>query len=74
MATLSWRILPVFTLTVRQFAGGKAVRVVAGLSCIPALFALIYLINPNVADPTEFVGKTMFRDLIVALHSCRSPF
>jgi ABC-2 type transport system permease protein len=66
MATLSWRVLPVFTLTVRQFAGGKAVRVVAGLSFIPALFALIYLINPNVDDPQHFVAITMFRNLMVA--------
>jgi ABC-2 type transport system permease protein len=66
MATLTWRILPVFTLTVRQFAGGKAVRVVAGLSCIPALFALIYLFNPESAAAIDFVGETMFRDLIVA--------
>src|SRR3954471_24941729 len=66
MATLSWRIFPVFTLTLRQFAGGKAVRVVAGLSFIPAIFALIYLINPDVDDPRHFVAITMFRDLIVA--------
>lgn len=66
MATLTWRILPVFTLTVRQFAGGKAVRVVAGLSFIPALFALIYLINPDVDDAISFVGETTFRGLIVA--------
>jgi ABC-2 type transport system permease protein len=66
MALLTWRALPVFTLTVRQFAGGKAVRVVAGLSFIPALFALIYLINPDVDDPLHFVAVTMFRSLIVA--------
>jgi ABC-2 type transport system permease protein len=66
MATLSWRVLPVFTLTVRQFAGGKAVRVVAALSFIPAVFALIYLINPDVDDPRHFVAQTMFRGLIVA--------
>jgi ABC-2 type transport system permease protein len=66
MATLTWRVLPVFTLTVRQFAGGKAVRVVAGLSFLPALFALIYLINPDVDDPRHFVATTMFRGLIVA--------
>src|SRR5215217_3565085 len=66
MATLTWKIFPVFTLTVRQFAGGKAVRVVAGLSFIPALFALIYLINPDVDDPRHFVAIAMFRNLIVA--------
>jgi ABC-2 type transport system permease protein len=66
MTALTWRTLPVFTLTVRQFAGGKAVRVVAGLSFIPALFALIYLINPDVDDPRHFVAETMFRALIVA--------
>lgn len=66
MATLTWRLFPVFTLTVRQFTGGKAVRVVAGLSFIPAIFSLIYLINPDVNDPREFVVEGMFRGLIVA--------
>jgi ABC-2 type transport system permease protein len=65
MATLSWRALPVFTLTVRQFAGGKAVRVVAALSFIPAVFALIYLINPDVDEPRRFVANAMFTNLIV---------
>src|SRR5215211_2284017 len=65
MTALTWRTLPVFTLTVRQFAGGKAVRVVAGLSFIPALFALIYLINPDVDDPRHFVAVAMFRNLMV---------
>jgi ABC-2 type transport system permease protein len=66
MTALTWRTLPVFTLTLRQFAGGKAVRVVAGLSFIPALFSLIYLINPDVDDPRHFVAETMFRALLVA--------
>jgi ABC-2 type transport system permease protein len=66
MATLTWRALPVFTLTIRQFAGGKAVRVVAALSFIPALFALIYLINPDVDNPHHFVAVTMFQNLIAA--------
>lgn len=65
MATLSWRALPVFTLTVRQFAGGKAVRVVTALSFIPALFSLIYLINPDVDNPRHFVAVSMFQGLIV---------
>jgi len=66
MATLTWRILPVFTLTVRQFVGGKAVRVVAGLSFIPALFSLIYLLNPDVDEAIRLVVSTTFRGLIVA--------
>jgi ABC-2 type transport system permease protein len=66
MATIAWRTLPVFTLTVRQFAGGKAVRVVAALSFIPAVFAAIYLINPSVDDPRHFAIEVVFRNMIVA--------
>ncbi|MER3436637.1 MAG: hypothetical protein C4346_02910, partial [Chloroflexota bacterium] len=66
MSTLTWKIIPVFTLTVRQFAGGKAVRVVAALACIPTLFALIYLINPDVDEPGHFVMNAMFRGVVAA--------
>lgn len=66
MSTRTWKIIPVFTLTVRQFAGGKAVRVVAALAGIPALFTLIYLINPDVDDPRHFVFNTMFRGVVAA--------
>jgi ABC-2 type transport system permease protein len=66
MATIAWRTLPVFTLTIRQFAGGKAIRVVAALSFIPALFAAIYLINPDVDDPRHFAIEVVFRNMILA--------
>lgn len=66
MSSLTWKIIPVFTLTVRQFAGGKAVRVVAALACIPTLFALIYLINPDVDEPGHFVMNAMFRGVVAA--------
>lgn len=61
-----WRPLPIFTLTVRQFAGGKAVRVVAALAFLPALLALVYLINPDVDEPRYFFSDVIFRGIAFA--------
>ncbi len=63
---LFWRPLPVVTLTVRQFMGGKAVRVVAGLSAIPCIFALIYIINPDVEVASRFMVNTIYRGAVIA--------
>jgi ABC-2 type transport system permease protein len=60
-----WGPFPVATLTVRQFLGGKAVRVVAGLSAIPCLFALIYILNPDVEEASRFIVRTIFRGAVV---------
>jgi ABC-2 type transport system permease protein len=65
MATIAWRAAPVLTLTVRQFLGGKAVRVVIGLSLIPVVFAIIYLLDPSVARPRLFLGNTIFGEIMV---------
>jgi len=60
-----WRPLPVLTLTVRQFLGGKSVRVVMALAFIPALFAGIYLLNTEATTPRGFLID-LFRDILVA--------
>lgn len=60
MMALLWRPLPVMTLTIRQFVGGKAVRVVTALAFLPAVFALIYLLNPEAEDAGRFL-----RDMIL---------
>lgn len=65
MTTLFWKPLPVLTLTVRQFLGGKAVRVVTLLSFVPALFGLIYLINPDVADARDFLIDTIVTGVVL---------
>ena len=65
MATLSWKAAPVFTLTVKQFLGGKAVRVVIGLACVPIVFALIYLLDPDVERPRRFLGNDIFVELMI---------
>src|SRR3954463_14845882 len=65
MTTFSWRVAPVFSLTVRQFLGGKAVRVVIGLSCIPIVFALIYLIDTSIERPRIVIGKVIFTEAMV---------
>lgn len=41
-----WRLLPVTIVTIRQFAGGKTIRLITVLSCIPALFMLIFVFRP----------------------------
>ena len=55
MGTFGWRIAPIYFLSVRQFVGGKAVRAVFALGLIPALFALIYRINPDIGRPRRFL-------------------
>lgn len=62
--SLLWRPLPILTLTVRQFLGGKAVRVVSLLSLIPCLFAAIYLINPDAATSRQFLIDLFLEDLV----------
>lgn len=59
-----WRLLPVTTLTVRQFSGGRTVRLVFALSCLPVLFAVIYLLRPWTPRPAEYF-LDIFRELIV---------
>src|SRR5829696_2600335 len=63
MATM-WRLLPVTTLTVRQFTGGRTARLALVLSLIPALFAAIYVARPWDVAPDEFTID-LFRELIV---------
>jgi ABC-2 type transport system permease protein len=62
--TALWRLLPVTTLTVRQFTGGRTARLALALSLIPALFAAIYVARPWEVTPNEF-AIDLFRELIV---------
>ncbi|MBA3450091.1 MAG: ABC transporter permease subunit, partial [Chloroflexia bacterium] len=59
-----WTLLPVTTLTVRQFIGGRTARLAFVLSLIPALFAAIYLARPWGITSSEFLSD-LFRELIV---------
>jgi ABC-2 type transport system permease protein len=61
--TALWRLLPVTTLTVRQFTGGRTARLALVLSLIPALFAAIYVARPWDVTPNEFTID-LFRELI----------
>ena len=65
VANLFWRPLPVLTLTVRQFLGGKAVRVVTVLALVPCLFAAIYLLNTEIDTPRQFLID-LFLEVLVA--------
>lgn len=62
--TLLWRLLPVTTLTLRQFSGGRTWRLILFLACIPALFALIYVFRPWGASGQRVLSRT-FLDLIL---------
>ncbi|MCC7024000.1 MAG: ABC transporter permease [Thermomicrobiales bacterium] len=60
----AWTLLPVTTLALRQFTGGRTARLVLLLSCLPALFAAIYAFRPSGIAPGEFLDG-LFRELIV---------
>jgi ABC-2 type transport system permease protein len=62
---LFWRPFPVATLTVRQFLGGKAVQLVAALSVLPCLYAMIRLINPDFETARRFMSKWIYTDAVV---------
>jgi ABC-2 type transport system permease protein len=64
VSTLFWKPLPVATLTVRQFLGGKAVRVVTALAFLPCVFGLIYLLNTDVEPAREFLTETIFLNMV----------
>ncbi|MEZ5126146.1 MAG: ABC transporter permease [Thermoleophilia bacterium] len=57
--------LPVARLTLRQFVGGKAVRVVVALALLPLVFALIYLLRPEIESPTTFLGEIVYLNLMI---------
>lgn len=67
MLTFLWTPLPVFMLTMRQFAGGKATRVVTIISLIPVLMAVIYaLVSDSASIPEDFFSQDLYRGLFVA--------
>jgi ABC-2 type transport system permease protein len=55
--------LPIFTLTLRQFISGKAIRVVALFSLIPAVFAGIYVLESGGITRLAFMDG-LFQGLI----------
>jgi ABC-2 type transport system permease protein len=58
-----FRPLPITTLTIRQFMGGRAIWVTALISLIPALFALVYLIDPGGTTRYDFFARSIFLDV-----------
>jgi ABC-2 type transport system permease protein len=55
--------VPILGLTLRQFVGGKAIRIVFLFSLVPAIFSLIYLIDSGMTTPREFVAG-IFQEFI----------
>lgn len=66
MTSFLWTPLPVFMLTLRQFAGGRSARVVALISLLPALMAVIFALSSTRTLPEEFFAEGVFRGLFVA--------
>jgi ABC-2 type transport system permease protein len=64
MSRIGWRIAPILTLTVRQFLGGKAVRVIMGLSLIPVIFAAIYLLNTGARTQVDYLVTVIYRGAV----------
>jgi len=60
-----WRVLPVFSLTVRQFLAGRMARVTLALALLPVLFAAVYLVRPADVTPRQFLTETVFRGLFL---------
>lgn len=59
-----WRPIPVLTLTVRQFLGGRTLLVAAALSFIPCLFAAIYLLETGSTTRYDFLVDVIFLGLV----------
>jgi ABC-2 type transport system permease protein len=59
-----WKLLPVTTLTLRQFGGGRTARLTFLLSLLPVLFAALYAFRPWEITPREAIAG-LFVDLIV---------
>lgn len=57
-------VFPILVLTLRQFSGGKAIRVVAFFALAPAFFTVIYLISPDSNTGREWFDE-IFRNIIV---------
>lgn len=55
--------LPILGLTLRQFIGGRAIRIVFLFSLVPALFSLIYLLEPGDMTTREFFAG-VFQEFI----------
>ncbi|MDQ3044658.1 MAG: ABC transporter permease [Chloroflexota bacterium] len=64
IGTLIWRPFPILALTIRQFLGGKAVRVTVALALIPCAFAGIYRLNTDVATARAFLTDAIFLNLM----------
>src|SRR5690606_25682902 len=54
---------PILWLTLRQFGGGKAIRVVALFAATPIVFGLIYAINTGGTSALDFLAA-IFLELL----------
>ena len=55
--------VPILGLTLRQFVGGKAIRIVFLFSLVPAIFALIFMLDSGNSTAREFVAG-LFQEFI----------
>jgi len=59
VTSIFWRPLPVMTLTIRQFTGGRTVWVVFALGFIPAIFAAIYLLGNETISRLQYLNDNI---------------
>ncbi len=59
MTSMFWRPLPVMTLTIKQFTGGRTVWVVLALGFLPAVFAAIYLLGNGTISRLQFLNDNV---------------
>src|SRR5688500_8936721 len=62
--SLLWRPIPILTLTVRQFLGGRTLWVATAMSFVPLLFAAIYLLETGETTPYDFLAEVIFLNLV----------
>ena len=64
MTAFLWRPLPVAALTIRQFGGGKAIRVVSALCMLLVLFAGIHVLSAGDTSSIEFVRDALLETIL----------
>lgn len=59
-------MLPILTLTLLQFSGGRTVRLVALFSLLPVVFSLIYTLDSGGDSPSVFLTNEIVINILTA--------
>ena len=70
--------VPILGLTLRQFIGGKSIRIVFFFSLVPAIFALIYMLETGDTTAREFMEElglaVLVREKIASIRHAYTTF